>query len=220
MPTLRQSISRTSDADDGSTSSKADISRISRSRGGSSSKMRHGEEANPSHLRVIRARTFVHIKDSRKLDAAAWEGKLGCYSERRKFYRVWNPKTRRVVESRSVTFIETPPPHLLPPLLKLSLLQDLVPLSWDIDDNTLDNDYISNDELLRDVRDFTGVLDFTPNAPANHENASGVSTDPQVQELVDEIRDLIRVDLLTPAAPSPGAASPAEPLPGAVRGPL
>ena len=41
-----------------------------------------------------------------------------------------------------------------------------------------------------------------------------------MQELVDQIRDLTRRDLLTPAAPSPGAASPTEPLSGAVRKPL
>ena len=131
----------------------------------------------------------MYIKDSRKLDAAAWEGKVCGYSEERKSYRVWNPKTHRVVESRNATFVETPP-HLLPPPSKLSPLQDLVPPSWDIDDDTLDNDYISYADLLRDVRDYTGVLDFTPNAP--HENASGVSVDPQVQELVDQIRDLTR----------------------------
>ena len=33
-------------------------------------KMLHGEEADLSHLHAIGARTFVHIKDSRKLDAA------------------------------------------------------------------------------------------------------------------------------------------------------
>ena len=101
-------------------------------------------------------------------------------------------------------------------------MQDLVPPSWDIDDDNLDNDYISYDDLLRDVRGYTGILNFTANAPANHENASGVSADPQVQELVDQIRDLTinRRDLLTPAAPLPGAASPAESLSRAVREPL
>ena len=91
-------------------------------------KMLHSEEAVLSHLRVIRARSFVHINDSRKLDAAAWEGEVCGYSEERKSYRVWNPSTHRVVESKNVTFIETPP-HLLPPTSKLSPLQDLVPLS-------------------------------------------------------------------------------------------
>ena len=47
-------------------------------------KVLHGEEADLSRLRVIGARTFVHTKDSRKLDAAAWEGKVCGYSEERK----------------------------------------------------------------------------------------------------------------------------------------
>ena len=76
-------------------------------------KMLHGEEANLSHLCVIGARTFVHIKDSRKLDAAAWEGKVCGFSEESKSYRAWNSIFRRVVDSRNVIFIETPP-HLLP----------------------------------------------------------------------------------------------------------
>ena len=88
-------------------------------------KMPHGEEADLSHLRVIGVRTCVHIKDSKKLDAAALEEKVCGYSEERKSYRVWNPMTHRVVESRNVTFIETPS-RLLPPSLKLSPLQDLV----------------------------------------------------------------------------------------------
>ena len=85
------------------------------------------------------------------------------------------------------------------------------------DGSTLGNGYISYDDLLRDVRDYTGVLNFTANIPATHENASGVLANPQVQELVDQIRDFTRRDLLTSAAPSPGATSLAEPLPRAVR---
>ena len=49
-------------------------------------KMLHDEEADLSPLRVIGARAFVHIKDSRKLDTAAWEGKVCGYSEERKSY--------------------------------------------------------------------------------------------------------------------------------------
>ena len=182
-------------------------------------KILHGEEAAFWYFRVIGVRAFVYINDFRKLDAAAWEGKVCDYSKESKSYRVWNPKTHHVVESRNVTFIDTPS-HLLLPPSKFSPLQDLVGPSWDVNVVTLDNDYISYDDLLRNVRDYTGVLDFTANAPANHENASGVSAYPQVQELVDQIHDLTRRDLLTPAAPLPGAALPAEPLPGAVREPL
>ena len=160
-------------------------------------KMLHGEEADLSHIRVIGARNFVHIKDSRKLDATAWEGKVCGYSEKSKSYRVWVSKTRRAVESRNVTFIETPP-HLLPHLQ--------CSLCWRIwyrrcgisDDNTLDNDHILYDDLLRDIKNYTGVLNFTANISVKHENASGVSADLQVQGLVDQIRDLTRRDLLTP----------------------
>ena len=109
----------------------------------------HAEEADLSHLRVIGARTFMHIKDWRKLDAAAWDGKVCGNGEESESYRGWNPKTHHVVESRSITFIE-PLPHLLPPPPKLSPLYHLVPPSWDLDD-TLDNDNISYVYLLRDV---------------------------------------------------------------------
>ena len=81
------------------------------------------------------------------------------------------------MDSRNVTFIEKTP-HVLYPRSKHSPLHDLVPPSWDLDDGTLDNNYSSHDELLRDVTDYTGVLDFTANIPANHEGASGVSADP------------------------------------------
>ena len=130
--------------------------------------MLHGEEADLSYIHVIGARTFVHIKDSRKLDAAAWEEKVCGYSEKSKSYRVWNSKTRRVMECRNVTFNETPP-HLLPPPSILSPLQDLEPPSSDLDDDTLNNGYTLYDDLLRDIRDCTGLLDFTANIFANHE---------------------------------------------------
>ena len=92
-----------------------------------------------SHDSIIGAITFVHIKDSRKLDATVSEGKVCGYSEESKPYKVRTLKTRRVVKSRNVIFIETPP-HLIPPSLQLSPLQDLVPPSWDHDGDTLDND--------------------------------------------------------------------------------
>ena len=129
-------------------------------------KIPHGEEVGLSYFCVDGARTFVHIKDSRKLDAAAWQGKVCGCSEKSKSYRVWDPKTYRVVKSRNVTFINKAQHVLLPPS-KLFPFQDLVPPSWDLDDSTLNNDCISYDDLLRDVRDYTGVLDFTANTPAN-----------------------------------------------------
>ena len=60
-----------------------------------------------------------------------------------------------------------------------------MPPSWNLIYDTLDTNYISYDDLLRDARNYTGVMDFPANITANHENASGVSDDPQVQGLVD-----------------------------------
>ena len=102
-------------------------------------KMRPGEKADLLPLCVIQARSYVHVIDSRKLDATAWEGSVYGYSEENKSYRVWISKTHRVVESRNVTFIE-PPSYLLPPLSKLSPLQHSVPPSSDIKNDTLDNE--------------------------------------------------------------------------------
>ena len=74
----------------------------------------YGKEANLSHLKVIGARAFVHIKDAKKLNPKSWKGMLCGFSEDEALsYRVLNPTIRRVVESRNVTFIETPP-HLIP----------------------------------------------------------------------------------------------------------
>lgn len=68
-----------------------------------------GEQASLSHLRVIGARTFVHHETHRsKLEDKAWEGQLVGYSKDSRAYRIYNSRTRRVVESRNVTFIETP----------------------------------------------------------------------------------------------------------------
>ena len=161
-------------------------------------KMPHGEEVDLSRLRVIGARTFVHIQDSRKLDAAVWEGKVCGYSEESKYYQF---ETQRLTASWKAGMSHALRHRRTCTLtFKFSPLQDLVLPSRDLNDDTLDNECISYDDLLRDVRDYTGVLDFT--------------ADPQVQALVDQIHDLTWRDLLTPAAPSPEATSPAEPFPG------
>ena len=73
-----------------------------------------GKEANLSHLKIIGARAFAHNKEAKKLEPKSWEGMLCGFSEDEALsHRVWNPKTRRVVKSRNVTFIKTPA-HLIP----------------------------------------------------------------------------------------------------------
>ena len=73
-------------------------------------KMFYCKDVELSHLRIIGARAFVHTKDANKLDHTL--GVRFSQNESNSF-PICNPKTRRVVESKNVFFIETSP-HLLP----------------------------------------------------------------------------------------------------------
>ena len=85
-------------------------------------KLLYGKDADLSHLRMIGARAFVHIKDANKLGHTSWEGMMCGFSQNESnSFRTFNPKTRRDVESRNAVFIETPP-HLPPPSRRLSPL--------------------------------------------------------------------------------------------------
>ena len=68
-----------------------------------------------SDLRAIGSRAFVHIEThTTKLGDKAWEGKLCGFSQDSRAYRIYNPAKGTVVESRKVTFLETPPYSHLP----------------------------------------------------------------------------------------------------------
>ena len=74
----------------------------------------YGKDADLSHPKIIGARAFVHIKNPNKLGHTSWEGMVCGFRETgSNSYRIWNPKTRHMVESRNVVFIETSP-NLLP----------------------------------------------------------------------------------------------------------
>ena len=61
------------------------------------------KDADLSHLKIIGARAFLHIKNPNKLGHASWERMVCGFSETESnSYPIWNPKTRRVVESRNV----------------------------------------------------------------------------------------------------------------------
>ena len=97
---------------------------------------------------------------------------------------------RRMMESRNGVFVETQL-NLLPAARWLSPQQDLESPSYDFSDDTLDDNYVSHDDMLRDVQNYTSALDFDVNTPAG------------------------RVELLPPQQASPGVtfpggASPAE----------
>ena len=168
----------------------------------------YGKETNLSYVKTIGARAFVHIKDAKKLEPKSWEGMLCGFSEDEAlYYRVWNPNTRRVVESRNVTFIETPP-RTIPQPTRLSPLRELPPAE-------LVDDSVSTDDLLRDARDYTAVLDFNVNIPAEHANVDSVDGGPGMESILEQIRDVTRKDLLiSPGKSSSGGASSGETLPG------
>ena len=84
----------------------------------SSYKMIYGTELDLRLLRAIGTRAFVHVETySKKLEHKAVEGRLVGYSNDSNSYRVYNPATRRIMDSRNVVFIETPS-RLFPPSLE------------------------------------------------------------------------------------------------------
>ena len=148
------------------------------------------KDADLSHLKIIGARAFIRIKNSNKLGHTSWEGMVCGFSETESnSYRIWNPKTRRVVESRDVVFIETPP-NLLPAARRLSPQQDLESPSYDYSDDTLYDNYVSHD--VRDLQNYTSALDFGFDTPAG------------------------TVGLLLPQQASPGVTSPGGALPAGI----
>jgi Reverse transcriptase (RNA-dependent DNA polymerase)/gag-polypeptide of LTR copia-type/Zinc knuckle len=72
----------------------------------------HGERPDLAHLRVFGARAYVHLersaREGSKFGLRAWVGRFVGYSEHNNCYRIYNESTRRIIDSRHVTFIEMP----------------------------------------------------------------------------------------------------------------
>ena len=94
---------------------------------------------------------FVYIKTPNKVGHKSWEGMVCGFSETESnFYGIWNPKPSRVVGSRNVAFIETPP-NLLLADKRLSPQQDLESTSYDFSEDTLNDNYVAYDDMKRDI---------------------------------------------------------------------
>ena len=66
-----------------------------------------------------------------------------------------------------------------------------------------------------DARDYTAVLDFNVNIPAEHDNADSVDGGPGMEPILEQTFDVTRKDLLIPPdESSSGGASSVETLPG------
>ena len=106
----------------------------------------HNKLPDLSGLRVIGARAFVHHERYRKkLDDRAFEGKLCGFGLDSQTYRILNPSNGAVVESRNVTFIESPPRS--------------VPFQYSTEANGYESDVLSFTSLL-DSPHSTSDLDF------------------------------------------------------------
>ena len=77
--------------------------------------------------------------------------------------------------------------------------------------------YASTDDLLRDARDYTAVLDFNVNIPVEHASADSVDGSPVMETILEQIRDVTRKDLvIPPGESSSGGALSVETLPGGI----
>ena len=175
-------------------------------------KMLYGTEPDLRLLRIIGDRAFVHAEMySKTLEHKAVEGRLVGYSNNSKSYRVYNPVARRIMERRKVIFIETPPRLFLSPLEEIS--QQVNPPSNGMDDHN----YITDDDLLGDLRDIMSVLEPTPGASVDHIAVGGLPDSPQVAELLERISEITKRDTLdggTAGPPQEGTALVGKPTDG------
>ena len=161
-------------------------------------KMLYGAEPDLRLLRIIGARAFVHAETySKTLEHKAVKGRLVGYSNNSKSHRVYNPAARPIMESRKAIFIDTPPRLFPSPLEETS--QQVYPPRNGMDDHN----YVTDDDLLGDLRDITSVLEPTPGAFADHIAVGGLSDNPQVAELLERISEVTKRDTLDGGAAGP-----------------
>ena len=110
---------------------------------------------------------------------------------------MYNPATRRIMESRNVVFIETPSRLFPSPLQEIS--QQVSPPSNRIDDLN----YITGDDFLRDLRDYASVWEPLPGASADHIAVGGLSDNPPVAERLERISEITRRNTLDGGAAGP-----------------
>ena len=68
----------------------------------------------------------------------------------------------------------------------------------------MDNhNYITDDDFLRDLRDYTFVLEALPGAFADHITVGGLSDNPPVAELLERISEITRRNTLDGGAAGP-----------------
>ena len=155
------------------------------------------KDADLSHLKITGVRAFVHIKTPNKLGHTSWEGMMCGFSEaKRESYRIWDPKnaSRGGEQERRFHRSNTKSISLGQ---GLSPQQDLESPLYDFSVDTLDDNDVSHDDMLRDVQNNASALDFGVDTPT-------------------ETVELLLPQQASSGVTSPGGASSAGILPGGV----
>ena len=149
------------------------------------------KESDLSRLRAIGVRAFIHRETyTRKLDDRAFEGKLWGFSQDSRAYRIYNPAKGTVVESRNMTFLETP--------------------AYSLPLGVTSEDYHYKGDVLR----FTSALDGHLMAEDTFDGkdfCSAMEQEARMQRLRQEVRRLSRMNATyreLPTSPQPISASP------------
>ena len=110
------------------------------------------------------------------------------------------------MESRNAIFIETPLRLLLLPSEGLQFLKQKLPPGDDPGGDNKGHNYIIDDDVLRDFRDHTSVVDHPGGASIDHVTASRHSENTLAAARLGRISTTTRRDLLEDGA-LPGEAS-------------
>ena len=124
---------------------------------------------------------------------------------------MYNPATPRNMESRNVIIIELPS-RLFPPSVD-ETSQQIIPPSNEMDGHK----YITDADFVRNLSDYTSVLEPLPTDSAEHIAMGGFSENPPVGECLERIDEITRRDTPEGDATGPlqvGAMPGGEPTDG------
>lgn len=157
----------------------------------SPNKMMNGTEPTMRPVQVLGARYVVHLElYPKKTKLKAFVGRLGGYRNDSRSYRVCISSTRSILDSRNVIFIETISCLLPPPSGEPHLRMQCTPLREEQPGDNVGHNYLTDDDVLRDLRKYPSVLDLLPGAFADHIIAGGLLESPEEADLLELISEI------------------------------
>lgn len=145
------------------------------------------DHINTRSLELLGSKRVMHINIStEKLKDRCWGGRPCAYNQHTKTSRIYDATTHSVVESRNAVSKYTPSN-----VMSLSINE---PGNIDEMDNggvASFHDGPKDDAVLRGSRDYTSRTDFTNDATYDHTIPIVLPNDPEVAEILTEIRGII-----------------------------